>query len=349
MWSNALLVFILLCLICIAWFKEKSKRKTQLPPGPSPLPLIGNILQIRPDKLLVTLQKFQEKYGSTFTVYFGSRPVVILCGYDVVKEALIDRKDVFSARGKMPMVEYVLKGYGITASNGERWKQMRRFVLTTLRNFGMGKRSIEERIQEEAHFLVEEFRKAKGEPFDPTFFLSCAVSNIICSIVFGRRFNYNDKHFLSLLSYINGIIRIMNSAWGLVLYNFERLIRYIPGPPQQGVQYLCELKAFVNKMVEESLKTLDPQSPRHFIDCFLIKMQQDKEIVDSEFHIDNLVASTVNLFIAGTETVSSTLRYGLLILLKYPEIQGTKIHLFGLHKLDNCLGCQVHFKAGVKL
>ncbi|XP_072254245.1 cytochrome P450 2B11-like [Pyxicephalus adspersus] len=74
-------------------------------------------------------------------------------------------------------------------------------------------------------------------------------------------------------------------------------------------------------MVEESLKTLDPQSPRHFIDCFLIKMQQDKEIVDSEFHIDNLVASTVNLFIAGTETVSSTLRYGLLILLKYPEIQ----------------------------
>ncbi|XP_073454753.1 cytochrome P450 2G1-like [Aquarana catesbeiana] len=322
MWfSSAILVLVLACLICIAWLKGRTKNTTLLPPGPTPLPLIGNILQIRPDKFLVTLQKFQEKYGPIFTVYFGSRPVVMLCGYDVAKEALIDQKDGFSARGKMPMVHYVLKGFGITGSNGERWKQMRRFALTTLRNFGMGKRSIEERIQEEAHFLGEEFSKTKGEPFDPTFFLSCAVSNIICSIVFGRRFNYNDQHFLSLLRNINGIIRLMNSSWGLVVYNFERLIRYVPGPPQRGVRYLHELKAFVREMVEGSLKTMDPHSPRHFIDCFLKRIQQDKENPDTEFHMENLVASTVNLFTAGTETVSTTLRYGFLILLKYPEIQ----------------------------
>ena len=57
-----------------------------------------------------------------------------------------------------------------------------------MRDFGLGKRSLEERIQEEATALVEQMKAEGGLPFDPNKWLGPAVSNIICSINFGKRY-----------------------------------------------------------------------------------------------------------------------------------------------------------------
>ena len=56
-----------------------------------------------------------------------------------------------------------------------------------MKDFGLGKTSLEERIQEEAIILVEEFRSKCGQPFDPFRDITLAVANIIGSIAFGKR------------------------------------------------------------------------------------------------------------------------------------------------------------------
>ena len=43
----------------------------------------------------------------------GSTPVVVLSGYEAVKEALIDRADEFAARGHMPIGDRTNKGLGM--------------------------------------------------------------------------------------------------------------------------------------------------------------------------------------------------------------------------------------------
>ena len=55
-----------------------------------------------------------------------------------------------------------------------------------------------------------------GARIEPTFFLSRTVSNVISSIVFGSRFDYEDKQFLKLLQMINQSFIEMSTSWAQV-------------------------------------------------------------------------------------------------------------------------------------
>ncbi|KAM9010413.1 cytochrome P450 2H2-like [Ara ararauna] len=320
---GAATVVLLVCIACLlsvaAWRGKYGKGK--MPPGPIPLPILGNVLQVKPKNMAKTLQKLSKEYGPVFTVHLGSDPVVVLYGHDVVKEALVDRADEFAGRGHMPIGDRANNGLGIVFSNNEEWLQVRRFALSALRNFGMGKRSIEERIQEEIEYFLEEIDKTKGTPFDPTFILSCAISNVICSIVFGKRYGYKDKKFLALMNNMNNIFHMTSSHWGQLYQMFSKILVYLPGPHNNIFKEFDSLKAFVSEEVKIHQDSLDPTSPQDFIDLFLNKMQEEKDCPSSSFHMKNLITTTFDLFIAGTETTSTTIRYGLLLLLKHPKIQ----------------------------
>ncbi|XP_004680659.1 PREDICTED: cytochrome P450 2C9-like isoform X2 [Condylura cristata] len=254
------LVLCLSCLILLSLWKQTSER-AKLPPGPMPLPIIGNILQLNVKDISKSVSNLSKTYGPVFTLYFGMKPTVVLHGYEAVKEALIDMGEDFAGRGNFPLAERVSKGNGVVSSNGKMWKEIRRFCLMTLRNFGMGKRSIEDRIQEEARCLVEELRKTNASPCDPTSILACAPCNIICSIIFQNRFDYKDPVFLNLMKRFNENVSILSSPW-----------------------------------------------------------MQEKHNQDLELTLDSLAITVLDLFGAGIETTSTTLRYALLLLLKHPEV-----------------------------
>uniref|UniRef100_A0A8I5N2J7 unspecific monooxygenase n=1 Tax=Papio anubis TaxID=9555 RepID=A0A8I5N2J7_PAPAN len=266
------------------------------------------------------IPKLSKVYGPVFTLYFGLERMVVLHGYEAVKEALIDLGEEFSGRGHFPLADRANRGFGIVFSNGKRWKEIRRFSLMTLRNFGMGKRSIEDRVQEEARCLVEELRKTNGSPCDPTFILGCAPCNVICSIVFHKRFDYKDQQFLNLMDKLNENVKIASSPWIQICNNFPPFIDYFPGAHNKLLKNIAFMKSYILEKVKEHQESMDMNNPRDFIDCFLIKMEKEKHNQQSEFTIENLENAAVDLFAAGTETTSTTLRYALLLLLKHPEV-----------------------------
>ncbi|XP_053328575.1 cytochrome P450 2G1-like [Spea bombifrons] len=312
-------------------------KKRNLPPGPTPLPFIGNLLQIERGQMANSMIKLWKKYGDVYTLYFGSSPVIIICGYQAVKEALVDQGEEFGARGNLVTMNKFTQDYGIAFSNGERWRTMRNFTLRNLRSFGMGKKSTEEKIQEEAQYLVEEFKKSKGMPLNPSKNIIRAVSNVLCSIIFGNRFEYTDERFFKLLGIVEEIYRLTSSSWGQVRHKlqniFPTLMDYIPGPHQKICSISEELNKFIYERVQKNQETLDPDSPRDFIDNFLIKLQEEQRDPASEFNMRNIMMTFYTLFLAGVETSTTVLKHSLLILVTYPEIQAN------VHKeIDQVIG-----------
>uniref|UniRef100_A0A3B3BU19 Cytochrome P450 2K1-like n=1 Tax=Oryzias melastigma TaxID=30732 RepID=A0A3B3BU19_ORYME len=149
------------------------------PPGPRPLPLLGNLFQVDLKRLDQSLFDLSKKYGPVFLVSFGPKKVVVLAGYRTVKQALVNQANEFGNREVTPIFYDFNKEHGILFANGDSWKEMRRFTLSTLRDFGMGKSISEQRIIEECGWLIEEFDQFQGKPFDDTHTISYAVSNVL--------------------------------------------------------------------------------------------------------------------------------------------------------------------------
>ncbi|KAM9316090.1 cytochrome P450 2F3-like [Gastrophryne carolinensis] len=169
--------------------------------------------------------KLSKKYGTVYSLHIGEERIVILCGYETVKDALLNHAEEFSGRPIIPLFEAITGGHGIMLSNGENWKAMRRFTLSILRDFGMGKRTIEDKIQEESDFLVKKFKSFKGEPFDITVIINTAVANIIICILLSHRFDYEDPKTLRLVNLIHEAVQIFGSSTAMVSNYMMFIIR----------------------------------------------------------------------------------------------------------------------------
>ncbi|XP_069065963.1 cytochrome P450 2K1-like [Pleurodeles waltl] len=323
--STSSLLCLVTCIALLFYFWNDSKKSVlKMPPGPAPLPFIGNLNVVDLKNMHKSLMELSEKHGNVFTVHFGPKKMVVLTGYETIKDALVNHADDFGDRAEIPIFQRITGGHGIAFSHGDPWKVMRRFTLSTLRDFGMGKKTIEDKILDELQALIKNFESHKGKPFDTRIILNSAVSNVICSIIFGKRFQYDDPTFLTLIDLLAENVRLLGAPQ-VQLFNFFPKLGFLLGAQKTVERNTDQQIAFFQGFFKEHKMEFDANNITGFIDAYLLKQEQESKNSSTYFHEKNLEYSTLDLFAAGTETTSTTLRWGLLLMMKYPEIQ-RKVH-----------------------
>ncbi|XP_039344312.1 cytochrome P450 2J2-like [Mauremys reevesii] len=100
------------------------------------------------------------------------------------------------------------------------------------------------------------------------------------------------------------------------------LMHHLPGP-QQKANSCCEFVCpFIRKGDQKPQGERGiPDEPQDFIDFYLAQIAKAKGDPASTYDEDNMNQSIFYLFLAGTETTTTTLRWALLYMVAYPDIQ----------------------------
>ena len=174
------------------------------------------------------------------------------------------------------LFEFIIK-IGIINTEGQIWRDQRRFSLRTLRDFGMGKQALHKEITDEMEILINEIDASNGEPFDIHPVLMASVCNLIFGIVFGKRFNHNDPTLTNHLKHF-GIIIETSTIITLVIPVLP-FLRYFPGDPLRYWETLKSINIlhnFTDGEIERHKETYEPDTTRDLVDAYLHVMKEDK-------------------------------------------------------------------------
>ncbi|XP_068599257.1 cytochrome P450 2J2-like [Brachionichthys hirsutus] len=332
---RGLLLFVVVFILVADYLKNR--QPANFPPSPWVFPIVGNMFSVDHKRTHESLTQLSETYGDVYSLRMGQNWMVVLNRLEVIKDALVNQGDSVVDRPCCPMRKDKVHELGVLTSSGNIWKQQRRFAVSTLKYFGFGRKSLEPVILEEFSHFANDIANFKGKPFAPHLVLIKVVSNIISTLVFGHRFQYSDEKFGALINSFDKISQIDASIWSQFYNSFPLLMRHLPGPHQTAKSLWKDIKAFVTAEIEEHKKTLDPADPRDYIDCYLKEIQKSEGQANNTFDEENLIVCVMDLFVAGSDTTATTLRWAFLYMAKYPEIQ-EKVQA----ELDGVIGRSKH-------
>ncbi|NXA36288.1 CP17A lyase, partial [Eudromia elegans] len=322
-----LLGALLLVLLVLVLLRGRRGRRAGGPRPPRSLPalpLLGSLLQLAGHpQLHLRLWRLQGRYGSLYALWMGSHYVVVVNSYRHAREVLLKKGKAFAGRPRTVTTDLLSRGGKdiAFASYGPLWKLQRRLVHAALSMFGEGSLALEKIVCREAAALCETLGAAQDAALDVAPELTRAVTNVVCSLCFNSSYQRGDPEFEAMLEYSQGIVDTVAK---------ESLVDIFPW-----------LQIFPNKdlaLLKRCLKVRDQLLQRKFAEhkeAFCADRVRD--LMDALLRVrlgaehggapglsltdDHLLMTVGDIFGAGVETTTTVLKWAVLYLLHYPEVQ----------------------------
>ncbi|EDO46976.1 predicted protein [Nematostella vectensis] len=296
-----------------------------MPPGPRPLPILGNLLQVAPwmlkKQLQVELTRASKQYGSVFTLDIPGQRTIIVNSAPITRQALQANKDDFAGRPYQFTLDYLTRGskdIGI-GDFSPTWVLQRKIVHSAFRMYNP---ILGGKVKKEVEELSKRFRSYKGIPIDPTKDVFLATMNVICAMVFGGRYEIDDPEFLMIVEYNQKMFPLFLPLSPL---NICPLLINVPIKDSRTIRWVRKTRdAFLDRKFLEHQETYQEGTIRDLTDA-LIKALQDAVKEDSKIHgqitQDHVVMTMADAFSVGFETTTHTILWFIVFMIHNPHVQ----------------------------
>lgn len=202
------LIAVFVAVVLATVISKLRGKKLKLPPGPMPVPIFGNWLQVGDDLNHRNLVDYAKKFGDLFLLRMGQRNLVVVSSPDLTKEVLHTQGVEFGSRTRNVVFD-IFTGKGqdmVFTVYGEHWRKMRRIMTVPFFTNKVVQQN-REGWEFEAASVVEDVKKnpdsaTKGIVLRKR--LQLMMYNNMFRIMFDRRFESEDDPLFLRLKALNG-------------------------------------------------------------------------------------------------------------------------------------------------
>ena len=345
------LISIVFVMVLCVWLYKRTQKSTNFPPGPPRLPVVGSLPYItgKQQNLLLGLRDMVSKYGPVVGYYIGSTPIVLVSDFEILKQ--ICKLDSMSYRPSISPLHFFREGWetiqsspgnnqgrapGIIFSNGTYWKEQRKFLSKNLKDFGFGKSSLENLLDEEVTNLCNYLKEESNNgaiAINMMQPLKLVIISILWTILFGEQQDLRDPKLADLIHLIDAGLRVVSPQTFLGMILPDPAMTLLPILKKWTKMDLVEkyrkgTSKFIEQHIKEHQETMDENNIRGFVDRQFLEVEQTTDSKSSFFGKTGYYAvlnNVCDIFLAGQDTTSTSILWTFLYLLHHPEMQ-TKIH-----------------------
>ncbi|KAK0402548.1 hypothetical protein QR680_016396 [Steinernema hermaphroditum] len=337
------MINVLVGLLILLLYWIRSVRRKDLPPGPTPLPLLGNAHQLfwaylRGRSHVDVFLDWKKVYGNVYTIYLGPYHCVLICDYQTTFDAFIKSGEDHAGRNNTFIFNNPRNDLGVIFSKGPGWQEQRRFSLKTLRDFGFGRNIMQLRILEEFDYRAERLDKLfddnDGQPLvmDPRSFFDLMITSIINRILIGYRYDEEHMHLVHTMKH-----DLDKQFENLTIWDFGWITKHTYKLPlfKQRFEISGRAQEVMFDIFREAVKRrrAELDSGEHqlnfesggddYLDAYMIMLERKREKGEflGWFTDENLAVNLGDLWMAGNMTTLETMQWFLVFCLNNPGIQ----------------------------
>ncbi|KAG2137947.1 cytochrome P450 [Suillus clintonianus] len=292
-----------------------------LPPGPTPLPVLGNFLSIDAAQPWVTFNSWKSTYGEIIYARLLSKPVVVMNSVEVTKDLFEGRSHIYSDKPQSILHEPFAVDFNVVfMPYGDRWRLHRRILHQTLRQAEI--HSYHAAQRRSAHKMLFSLLQ------DPENYLShfqMFIMSFMLPIVYDYEPKAQEDPIVDAMTRY-GDLMVDNTAPGpwVVMETFPFLLQlpsWFPGATFKRASVKCiqaghDIQELPFQYVKESMST------RGTAPCLVADALNRMRLSEEDDGMTTAIKEAASIaFAAASETSTSTLCVFLLAMVLNPEAQ----------------------------